>query len=131
MFSFAFPPIVSISKPTWKHNVNPINKVDDVIQHVATSKNLERKIHCNKSPSRGWKNMQLWKIIIRKTIKISFHMDSWKIRSIQTIQKSIAIFLLNFSRDMLHIWIDYFIVTPTLTHYKSFGMKIDMKISIF
>jgi hypothetical protein len=64
-------------------------------------------------------------------MKIAFHMDSWKIGSIQTIQKSIAIFWLKFSRDMLHIWIDYFIVTPTLAHYKSFGMKIDMKTSIF
>jgi hypothetical protein len=59
---------------------------------LATSRNLERKVHCNKNPSRGWKNMQLWKEKKRKTIKITFHMNFWKIRSVQTIQKSIAFF---------------------------------------
>jgi hypothetical protein len=66
-----------------------------------------------------------------KSNKITIHMDLWKYGQISTIQKSLTIKQLRFSKKRFFIRICHLILHYILSHNKKFGMWINIKFSIF
>jgi hypothetical protein len=65
-----------------------------------------------------------------KTNKFATHMDLWKYGQILTIQKSLVIKWLRFSRKIFFIWIYHFVLHYIMSPNNKFGMWINIKFSI-
>jgi hypothetical protein len=69
-------------------------------------------------------------LFFEKQTKIATHMDLWKYGQILTIQKSLIIKHLKFSRKRFFIWIYHLVLHYILSSNNKFGMSINMIFSI-
>jgi len=71
-----------------------------------------------------------WDKFFEKQTKIVTHMDLWKYDQILTIQKSLTIKQLRFSKKRLFIWIYHLLLHYILSPNNKCGMWINIKFSI-
>jgi hypothetical protein len=67
---------------------------------------------------------------LKKNLKIVTHMDLWKHGQILTIQKSLVIKRLRFSKKKFFLWIYHLVLHYILSLNKKFGMWINIMFSI-
>ncbi len=111
-----------LPKSMWKLVFNVI----DVIFKFGNLKRKTHKVHRNNVPSKTFKCICFWDKEIEKQTKIVSHMDLWKYGQILTIQRSLIIKWLRFSKKRFLIWVYHLILHYILNPNKKFGMWINI-----
>jgi hypothetical protein len=106
----------------WKLVFNVI----DVIFKYGSLERKVHKVHMNNEPCKAFKNICFWDREIEKQTKITTHMDLWKYGQILTIQKSLTIKQLRFSKKSFLIWVYHFVLHHILNPNNKFGMWINI-----
>jgi len=118
---------------TYKHSqiyVKTCINVIDVIFKFGSPKRKTHKVHMNNSPSKAFKKYAFGPKWLKKIkIKIATHMDLWKYGQILTIQKSLTIKRLRFSKKRFLIWVYHLVLHYILSPNNKFGMRINIYIS--
>jgi hypothetical protein len=120
------------SKFMWKLVFN----VFDVIFKFESPKRKTHKVHKNNAPSKTFQNICFWekkfeKIYQLGALVIATHMDLWKYGQIWTIQKSLVIKWLNFSKRRFFICVYHLILHYIFNPNNKFGMWMNIYIYIF
>jgi hypothetical protein len=98
----------------------------DVILIFGSPKRKTHKVHTNNAHVKLFKNMFLGQKKLKKQKKIETHMDLWKHGQILTIQKSLTIKWLRFSKKRFFIWVYHLILHYILSHNNKFGVWFDI-----
>jgi hypothetical protein len=93
--------LTNLPKSLWKIVFNVAN----VIFNFGNHKRKTPKVHKNNAPSKIFKKKCFCDKKIEKQTKIATHMDLWKYGQILTIQKSLVIKRLRFSKKRFFIWV--------------------------
>ncbi len=115
--------LINLPKSMWKFVFNVI----DVILKFGSPGRKTHKVYKNNSPSKAFKKLLLGqKKKKKKKKKIATHMDLWKYGQILTIQMSLAIKWLRFSKKRFFTWIYHLVLHYILSPNNKFGMWINI-----
>jgi len=106
----------------WKFIFNVI----DVIFQLGSLKRKTHKVHMNNDPCKTFKNICFWDRKFEKQTKIATCINLWKYGQILTIQKSLTIKWLRFSKRRFMICVYHFVFHHILSPNNKFGMWINI-----
>ncbi len=119
--------LTNLPKSMWKLVFNVVN----VIFWFWSSREKTHKVQRNNASFKTFKNICFWDKNFEKQTKIVTHMDLWKYGQILTIQKSLTIKRLRFSKKRFFIWVYHLVLHYILSPNNKFGMLINMNFFCF